>query len=266
MVDLGQNRAPVGDLGLVNGRHQIVAAGLLQRRLDLTGDAFELWIRHDQRKIRSRQIGEASDVPGVVRRHHNRERIGYVGHGRSGQKTLSDQVLNLLEAGEIGVRLRGPGHVARRHRAAGFDLLDKQAWRKGLPIDVALETRMLVLESFNKRRHGEEIITADIEHELGVRKITVEVRKAIDLRNEEREPAAGRVVVGSVLPRRKDRILLHRLGGLRRPQRHHESGCKQRRSKNSLAHAGFLTPHSESRPAAAPESLRRFRESARYRR
>jgi hypothetical protein len=99
---------------------------------------------------------------------------------------------------------------------------------------VAFEIRMLLFERLDKGSHGEEIIAANIEHELGVRKITVEVREAIDLRNEERKPAVDRVVVGSVLPRRKDRILLDRLSGLRRAQRHSESGCKQRRSKNVL--------------------------------
>src|SRR6516164_3185652 len=68
MVDMCENRAAIGDLRLVDGRGQCVAAGLLQRGLDLTGDTFELRIRHGQTKVWSPQIREALDVARIARR------------------------------------------------------------------------------------------------------------------------------------------------------------------------------------------------------
>ena len=73
-----------------------------------------------------------------------------------------------------------------------------------LPIDVALELGMLVLERRNQRCHREEIIAADVEHELRIGEIAVEIGEIVDLRNRELEAAIGGVVVFAVLPGRKD--------------------------------------------------------------
>ncbi len=70
---------------------------------------------------------------------------------------------------------------------------------------------MIRLERFNERRHSEEIISADIEHELGGVEIAVEIGKIVDLRHGEAQSAIDGIVVGPVLPRRKNAFL--NLGG-----------------------------------------------------
>jgi hypothetical protein len=121
----------------------------------------------------------------VARRHHDPQGIGHVRYGRTGQHTLIDQALNLLEPCEIGVRLRRPGHVARGDRAAGLDLLLEQAGRKRFPVNLAFELAILLLEGGDQRRHGEEVVAPDVEHELRVRQVTVEIGQVVYLRNCE---------------------------------------------------------------------------------
>jgi hypothetical protein len=60
------------------------------------------------------------------------------------------------------------------------------------------------LERLHQRRHREEVVAANIEDELRIRKIAVEVHEVVDLRDGEVDAAVERVVVGAALPGRKD--------------------------------------------------------------
>lgn len=60
---------------------------------------------------------------------------------------------------------------------------------------------MLALELGHQRRHREEVVAADIQHELRVGEIAMEVGEIIDLGNRELEAALQGVVVPAVLPR-----------------------------------------------------------------
>jgi hypothetical protein len=122
-----------------------------------------------------------------------------VTYGTAGPAAV-DETLRLLEPRKIGVRLRHPGHVAGGHGPASLDLLFEHAGRKRLPIDPALELGMLLLERSDQRHHGEEVVAADIQHQLRVGYVAMEIGEIVDFRNREREPALRGVVVLAVLP------------------------------------------------------------------
>lgn len=96
----------------------------------------------------------------------------------------------------------------------GRNLLLEQAWRKGLPVDSALELGMLLLERGDQRGHREEVVAADIEHELRIGDVAMEIREVVDLGNRERKAARRGVVVRPVLPGWTDRVPV-RLRGMR---------------------------------------------------
>jgi hypothetical protein len=65
---------------------------------------------------------------------------------------------------------------------------------------------MLLLKRCDQRRHGEEVIAADVQHELRARHVAVEICEIVYLANRKREPALRSVVVLAVLPGWKDRV------------------------------------------------------------
>ncbi len=160
------------------------------------------------------EIGEALHAGGVAGRHHDRERVGCVGDGGAFEPALLHHGLDLLEAGEIRIGFNGEGHVADRDRAAGVHLVDQQARRDGLPEQLAFVLGMLALERLDQRRHGEEVIAANVEHELGVVEAAVEIGHVVHLRHGELQPTLFSVVVGAVLPGRKHDLLVLRRGVL----------------------------------------------------
>src|SRR5580658_4158704 len=122
VMDAGEARRPIAHLRAVNRLHQRGAAGLLERGADLAGHALELGIRHGEADAGLAEIGESSDVRGVVPRYHDSQRVGHVWHRRLREQARGDLGLHRLEAREVYVGLDRPGHVADRHPTAGADL------------------------------------------------------------------------------------------------------------------------------------------------
>ena len=223
MMDVRQHGASVGDLGLVHRRRQRIPARLLQGGIDLARNPLECRIRHRQANARLAEIGKRDDMRRIVPRDHDRQRVGDIRHRGCGEHAALDELVDFLESGEIGVRLRSPRHVAGRDGAAGFDLLDQQTGRDGLPIKPALVVGMLTFEFGHQRGHGEEVVAADVEHQLRVRDVAMEIGEIIDLRHGELEAAVLRIVVLAMLPGREDvlavmrclgfAVPLHRIGG-----------------------------------------------------
>jgi hypothetical protein len=118
-------------------------------------------------------------------------------------------------------------------------------WVIGLPICswkiayLAFELRMLLLEGRHQWHHRKEVIAPDVEHELRIRHLAMEIGEVVYFRNRTWEPAGRRILVFSVLPGRKDRIVLDRL---RRVcgDRQKESGGQYGGAKGCLAHLSSL--------------------------
>ena len=87
---------------------------------------------------------------------------------------------------------------------------------------------MFLLELRNERRHREEIVASDVEHELRIGDVAVEIGEVVDLRNRELEAAVGGIVVLAVLPGWKHVGLGSRLRGEgRRSQDWHQKGGRR---------------------------------------
>lgn len=203
VVDVGEDGASVLHLSTVNHIGQLLAASLDQRCLDLPGDALEFGVGHRELDARLAEVGQSRDLRRVGLRHHDGQRVGDIGDGRRVKHAIVDQTLDLLEPGEIGVGLYGEGHIADRDRAVCLHLLDQQPWRDRLPEQPALVLGVRGLECLHQRRHGEVVVAADEEDELGVTEVAVEVGHVVDLRHGELEAALERVIVLPVLPGRK---------------------------------------------------------------
>src|SRR5260370_27507654 len=93
MVDMSEDGAAVGHLGLVDRVGERLPASLLQRRLDLPRNSLEFGVRHGETDIGLPKIGQTCHVAGVALGHHNRERIGGVRHGGGGDQTFGDKSL-----------------------------------------------------------------------------------------------------------------------------------------------------------------------------
>jgi hypothetical protein len=213
MVNMRQRSRTVLDLRVINRLCQSIAASLGQRDFDLPGETLEFGIRHGQSDAGLAKIREALDMRRIAFRHYDREIVSRIGNGGSDQQPLIDQPTHFHETGEMRIRLHGPCHISDGDATAGFDLLGEQPGWKRFPVNGSPIFRMSRFESFHQRRRGEEIIAADVKHELRVVEIAVEIGKIGDLRNGEAEAALERIVVGPVLPRRKNAFLKFLDGG-----------------------------------------------------
>ncbi len=92
---------------------------------------------------------------------------------------------------------------------------------------------MFLLELRNQRRHREEIVTADVEHELRIGDVAVKIGQVVDLGNRELEAAVRGIVVLAVLPGWKYFGLGSRLRGEGRcrQDRHQKGGGHQSRAE-----------------------------------
>ena len=207
VMDAGEPRRPVAHLRAVNRLHQRGAAGLLERGADLARHALELGIRHGETDAGLAEIGESGDVRGIIPRHHDGQRVGHVRHRRRREQARGDLGLYRLEAREVHVGLDRPGHVADGHPTAGADLAHQQSRRDRLPVQPAPVLRMTRLERLHQRRHGKEVVATDVQHEQRIGRVAVKIGEHICLRHREFEAAIHRIVVGSVLPRRIERVV-----------------------------------------------------------
>ena len=260
VVDVGEDRRAVLDLGLVDGPGEVRAAGLLERRFDLPHDTLEGGVRHDEPKPRLAQVGEPGHVRRVALRNHDRQRIAHIGERRPDERAVGDKLAHLLQPGEIDVGLCGESQVANCHGAARRDLLGEQAGRDRLPEKPALKGGVFHLERLHERCHREEVIAADVKHELGVGEVAVEVGHDVGLRHGEIEAAHQRVVVGPVLPGRVDARVVGFWPALLRghgPRSEHRGEHERAQEGLQRSHASWLISRNETRPLAAPGSCRR---------
>jgi hypothetical protein len=70
--------------------------------------------------------------------------------------------------GHEDVGFRSPGRVARGHDAARIHLLEQEARRQGLVIDMAAISRICVAEDLHQRPQGKETVARGVEHEFRV--------------------------------------------------------------------------------------------------
>src|SRR6202035_1595477 len=80
MVDMGEDGAAVGHLGLVDRVGERLPPCRFQRRLDLPRNSLEFRVRHGETNIRLPKIGAIGHVAQVALGYHNRERISDVRH------------------------------------------------------------------------------------------------------------------------------------------------------------------------------------------
>src|SRR6202043_3843352 len=70
MVDMGEDGAAVGHLGLVDRIRERLPPSLFQRRLDLPRNSLEFGVRHGETDIGFSKIGETGHVAGIALGYH----------------------------------------------------------------------------------------------------------------------------------------------------------------------------------------------------
>src|ERR1700730_16918513 len=103
MMNMREHSAAVPHLGLVDRVGKRSATSLLQRRLDLPGNAFEFGIWHGKPHAGLAEISEAGDMRGIILRYHDRQRVADVGYRGPNQQTARDGLVDFLQPSEIGI-------------------------------------------------------------------------------------------------------------------------------------------------------------------